>query len=252
MPKPISSRAAAKPPLALKILKSALSVLSVFKRRPADSLALVVAFAIMGAIVVNAVALQAGPHPAPIAKPMVAAAVAEPQPAKITTGSLVGSAPTTAMPSAAPAPAPTAEPVKRTRAQIVADIQKALTRRGYYDGPIDGVFGPKMEAAIRQFEQTARLRVSGEATETLLKVLLRSPAKAKAANVPPGNGRKILAVQRALSDYGYGPVPPTGTFGEATKAAVEKFERDRKLPISGQLTPRVMRELAQVTGRSFE
>ena len=62
----------------------------------------------------------------------------------------------------------------------------------------------------------------------------------------------MLAVQRALSDFGYGPVKPTGALGPETRAAIEKFERDRKLPVTGQLSERLVRELSATTGRPLE
>jgi hypothetical protein len=37
-----------------------------------------------------------------------------------------------------------------------------------------------------------------------------------------------------------------------THAAIEKFERQRKLPVTGQLSERVVRELAAMTGRPLE
>jgi hypothetical protein len=37
-----------------------------------------------------------------------------------------------------------------------------------------------------------------------------------------------------------------------TQAAIEKFERERKLPITGQASERVVRELAAMTGRPLE
>ena len=33
-------------------------------------------------------------------------------------------------------------------------------------------------------------------------------------------------MQRALGDFGYGPVKPTGVLGADTRTAIEKFERD--------------------------
>jgi len=67
-----------------------------------------------------------------------------------------------------------------------------------------------------------------------------------------GSSRRVLAVQRALGDFGYGPVKPTGILGPDTRAAIEKFERDRRLPVTGQLSDRLVRELAATTGRPLE
>jgi peptidoglycan hydrolase-like protein with peptidoglycan-binding domain len=61
-----------------------------------------------------------------------------------------------------------------------------------------------------------------------------------------------MAVQRALADFGYGQIKPTGFVDADTKAAVEKFERDRRLPIDGQITDRFVRDLAAMTGRPLE
>jgi peptidoglycan hydrolase-like protein with peptidoglycan-binding domain len=58
-------------------------------------------------------------------------------------------------------------------------------------------------------------------------------------------------VQQALSEYGFGQLKPTGIYDAETRAAVERFERDRKLPVTGELTETVKRELAKVTGRDL-
>ena len=47
-------------------------------------------------------------------------------------------------------------------------IQIALSRRGYYRGPIDGVIGPASEAAIRSFQTDNRLAVTGTVNRSLL------------------------------------------------------------------------------------
>ena len=64
--------------------------------------------------------------------------------------------------------------------------------------------------------------------------------------------RRVAAVQRALTEYGYGQLKPTGTVGSDTQAAIQKFERERKIPVTGQVSDRLVRELATVTGRPVE
>ena len=64
--------------------------------------------------------------------------------------------------------------------------------------------------------------------------------------------RRVAAIQRALTDYGYGQLKPTGTVGTETQAAIQKFERDRKMPITGQMSDRLVRELSAVTGRAID
>lgn len=40
--------------------------------------------------------------------------------------------------------------------------------------------------------------------------------------------------------------------GSETQAAIQKFERERKLPVTGQLSDRLVRELAIVIGHPIE
>jgi peptidoglycan hydrolase-like protein with peptidoglycan-binding domain len=58
----------------------------------------------------------------------------------------------------------------------------------------------------------------------------------------------VLAAQRQLNKLGYGPVKPDGLFGLGTRQAIEKFERDRKLPVTGDLNARTSRDLAAAAG----
>jgi peptidoglycan hydrolase-like protein with peptidoglycan-binding domain len=62
----------------------------------------------------------------------------------------------------------------------------------------------------------------------------------------------VLAIQRALADFGYGQINPTGIYDPATRAAIEKFERDRRLPVTGQVSEQLVRELSAMTGRPLE
>jgi peptidoglycan hydrolase-like protein with peptidoglycan-binding domain len=89
-------------------------------------------------------------------------------------------------------------------------------------------------------------------------IVVRPPAPIPAssrnetiANPAPGP-RRVAAVQRALTEYGYGQLKPTGTVGSDTQAAIQKFERERKLPVTGQMSDRLVRELIAVTGRPIE
>ncbi|MEH2509598.1 hypothetical protein V1291_000952 [Nitrobacteraceae bacterium AZCC 1564] len=84
----------------------------------------------------------------------------------------------------------------------------------------------------------------------------RTPAAAAHRADPVGDlinsTRRIAAVQRALTEYGYGQLKPTGVIGTDTQAAIQKFERDRKLPVTGQLSDRLIKDLVVLTGRPIE
>lgn len=217
-------------------------------RRPKDAVAVLVAVAASGTILINALFLQSGPHPAPLFA--------------LHPGTSDG---VHALPGPLPRPRPVPEAApSRPRVEIVADIQRELAKRAFYDGPIDGVYGHKTDAAIRDFEQAEKLKPSGEPSEALLQSITHSLVKGSGGGLVGAHGRKdpiadligpsskILAVQRALSEYGYGQIRPTGVFGPDTAAAIEKFERDRKLPVTGQMSDRLVRELATVTGRPLD
>jgi Putative peptidoglycan binding domain len=150
-------------------------------RRPVDTFAILAAIAASFTIVINAVFLQSGSHPAPF--------FANPRPLQV-----AGTEPLKRM-----EPASTGRP-----AAAAAPSQPAAPRR---DDPIADLIGP-------------------------------SP--------------RIAAVQQALSDYGYGQIKPSGILDGPTSAAIEKFEREHKLPVTGELSDRLMRELAVLVGHPLQ
>ena len=84
----------------------------------------------------------------------------------------------------------------------------------------------------------------------------RAAAAPSAARDPVGdlinNTRRVSSVQRALTEYGYGQLKTTGNIGPETQAAIQKFERERKMQVTGQLSERLVRELSAMTGRPIE
>ncbi len=70
------------------------------------------------------------------------------------------------------------------------------------------------------------------------------------ADVP--NAGRIAAVQRSLARLGYGPIKVDGLPGGETRQAIQRFQQDRHLPADGQVSDRLVRELAQVSGSAVE
>jgi peptidoglycan hydrolase-like protein with peptidoglycan-binding domain len=212
----------------------------------------------MVSISTNALFLQKGPHPAPIfaTRPVVI----QKQPAIVPSQPIVA-APSTMAPTTMPPATPAMESPALTREHYIVNIQRELNRRGFYDGAADGIWGGKTDFAVRDFIQAAGVRLNPEPSELLLRAILSSGAKANklatsARNDPIASliapEPRVLAIQRALSDFGYGQIKPTGQYDPETKAAIEKFERDRRLPVTGQISDRFVRELAAMTGRPLE
>lgn len=113
--------------------------------------------------------------------------------------------------------------------------------------------------AIAKPEATA----AGEAPRAVPAVKPEAPAPVAAVPLPrsrpdpigdliAGPSPRVVAVQKALSDFGYGPVKATGIHGNDTTAAISKFERERKMPVTGQISPRLLKELSALTGKVIE
>jgi hypothetical protein len=158
-----------------------------------DALAFTVGVAGSLAILVNALFLQSGPHPAPLFKAPLAPGEA--------TNTVV----------AVPRARPEAAPAK-------LEIPPAATRTA---------------------SAAAAPAPAGTARNDMIADLL-APS------------RRVIALQRALSQYGYGQIKPTGIVDAETRAAIEKFERERKLPVTGQPSDRLARELSGLTGRPLD
>jgi peptidoglycan hydrolase-like protein with peptidoglycan-binding domain len=239
-------------------------------RHPREFVGVVMATVATLAIFVNALFLQSGPHPAPIfaTRPFMhhhaAAPLQHPHPV-------------------VPTPPPSGEESARSQAQTVGDIQRALAARGFYQGAVDGIWGNKTDAAVREFAQAAHLKLDPAPGESLLRAITASNVKAPGAAAAPArkdpiaaliafpkpvvapskpvnapskpeaaSPKRVLQIQHALADFGYGQIKPTGVLDDDTRAAIEKFERDRHLPVDGQVSERFVRELAVMTGRSLE
>jgi peptidoglycan hydrolase-like protein with peptidoglycan-binding domain len=258
VPKRRSSKAAA-----IAIEEPGSGIGAAISRHPREFVALLMTTAAVFAIFANALFLQSGPHPAPIfatrppqapAQPVVAARPRAAEP--IQQAAVTAPVETTVQ---APVQAPA-----RNRVQLIVEIQRELTRRGFYDGIADGVWGAKTDAGTRDFLQSAGLRINPDVSEDLLRAIQGAKAKttnAAAISAPTRNdpiadliapSKRILAIQRALSEFGYGQIKPTGAHDPETRAAIEKFERDHKLPVTGQISDRFVRELAGMTGRPLE
>jgi peptidoglycan hydrolase-like protein with peptidoglycan-binding domain len=214
-------------------------------RHPREFVGLLMATTATGWIFANALFMQKGPHPAPIfsARPAHRAAV------------------TVAPQRVLPAPAPAAgAPVETDRTRLVGDIQRELENRGFYDGAIDGLWGAKTDAAVRDFVQASGGKVAPEASDALLRAIKAAPAKqavaAQRSNDPIAAliapKPRVLAIQRALTDFAYGPVALTGVYDPKTRAAIERFQRARGLPIDGQISDGLVRELSGLLGRPLE
>lgn len=158
-------------------------------RRPVDTFSLLAAVAASLIIMVNALFLQSGPHPAPF--------FANPKPMKTATGDTL-----------------------RPADMIIASRSVAIPAAAPVAGP-----ALASAPAVRRNDPIADLI---------------------------GPSPRIAAVQRALSDFGYGQVKPSGMLDGPTSDAIERFEREHKLPVTGAVSDRLVAELAAMVGHPLQ
>ncbi|MFZ5733517.1 MAG: peptidoglycan-binding protein [Pseudomonadota bacterium] len=191
---------------------------------PKDALAILVAAAMVAAIIGNALFMQAGRHPSP----------------------MFGRAGPVAFPAAAVAVTPV-NPMPKAR-PLEADAKPAEVRAAEARPPAQ----PEPRANDPMGQLVARTIASSPSPATVPAMRPPAPIPTAAKADPAAAQRRIAAVQRTLTDFGYAQLRPTGVAGTDTQAAIMKFEKERKLPVTGQVSDRLVRELSAVTGRPIE
>jgi hypothetical protein len=202
-------------------------VMRVLLHSPKDSFAALIAIAAAVAIIANALFLQHGPHPAP----MFGSVVHMPAPSLATVSLLPRPRPAEAGPAAY-------EPQwLEPRATGVRPVERVEPRSA---DPLGNLVKATTTGALP----------SATAAMPPTSVVLRPPAPIPPVQVT--GSHRVAAVQRVLTEYGYGQLRATGTIGADTQAAIQKFERDRKLPVTGQVSDRLVRELSAMIGHSID
>lgn len=132
-------------------------------------------------------------------------------------------------------------------------VQRRLADTGYHPGPADGVLGDQTKAAIIAFELDNKLPLTGVANDRILRVMIMGGSPGDAGSdapqaVPDETTAFIKSVQQTLSGLGYDPGPIDGLLGSSTETAIKKFEASRKLPVTGKINGRMVKELKQASG----
>jgi hypothetical protein len=216
-------------------------LMRMFLHSPKDMVAGLLAAAAICAIVANALFLQAGRHPSP----MFGSVVTLPPP-----------------PTAVTNPLPRPRPIELTRSADTDPPEiRPVEARGADPKHVEIKGGDPKSAdpknadpknADKGADPMANLVVkSTNATTTTPANGVRPPA-AIPGNAQSAGAKRVAAVQRALTQYGYGQLKPTGAIGSDTQAAIAKFERDRKLPVTGQMSDRLVKELTAMIGHPID
>jgi hypothetical protein len=204
-------------------------VMRVLLHSPKDTVAGALAFAVVSAIVINALFLQEGRHPSP----MFGSIVTLPVPAS---------------------PLPRPRPVEADVAQVEPKLAepKAIEFKPIEAKAVESkVTEPKIADPLANLVKATSAQA---ASSTVARPPAPIPVSSHSETIAnsASAARRVAAVQRALAEYGYGQLKPTGTIGSDTKAAISKFESARNLPVTGQVSDRLVRELAAVIGHPVE
>jgi hypothetical protein len=202
-------------------------MMRMFLHSPKDVLAGLLAAAAICAILANALFLQAGRHPSP----MFGSVVTLP-------------APQTTVASPLPRPRPVelvSEPPEIRPVEVKGADPKHVEIKSA---------DPKGDS--KNPDPLANLVVRSTGAPTAAPTNVARPPAPIPATAQSAGARRVASVQRALTQYGYGQLKPTGAVGADTQAAISKFERDRKLPVTGQMSDRLVKELTAMIGHPID
>jgi peptidoglycan hydrolase-like protein with peptidoglycan-binding domain/DNA invertase Pin-like site-specific DNA recombinase len=120
----------------------------------------------------------------------------------------------------------------------VRALQRRLRALGMRPGPVDGIYGPLTEKAVKRLQRHSGLSADGIVGTGTRRVLnAEAPPLAPGAGYgQPGGSDQVRAVQRRLRELGHRPGPIDGLYGPRTRAAIERFQRSAGRPASGVLS----------------
>lgn len=250
-PAPRARRPRARGASSLEVEKKPASIgwrgraLALARRYPIE---LVIALALCGAVAAvayNALLLQTSRHPAPFFGQ--GGRIDGPAPLPPVRPSLVVPPAPAPFGAPAPAPAPSRPPARDTIGDLIRTGElpaPALTRPTPVRPP--AVAPPPVAPVAAPPPAMVRdpigdlIRIGGGAP----------PAPPALVGRP--ETRIVAAGQRALAKLGYGTMKVDGIIGPETRQALERFERDRRLPATGEFGDRTARELSTLSGIPVE
>jgi peptidoglycan hydrolase-like protein with peptidoglycan-binding domain len=146
----------------------------------------------------------------------------------------------------------------------VESAQRELAASGLYSGLVDGVSGWRTRLAIIAYQRSNGLDETGLATADLIEhirytrqineaVNMTDAGSATAAPRPAPQMRPVDTVTRVqvgLAELGYEPGAINGELGQQTRTAILKFERDRGIAPTGDISATLIAELDKMSGRN--
>lgn len=120
----------------------------------------------------------------------------------------------------------------------VAALQRDLVALGVSPGPIDGIYGPRTERAVRQYQQQNDLAVDGKAGIQTFSQLFY------------GGAHGVSQLQSGLASQGFNPGSIDGLYGPQTQNAVTQLQQKNGLKVDGIAGPQTLGQLRSVAANS--
>ena len=133
-----------------------------------------------------------------------------------------------------------------SRGDAVSAIQQPLKDLGYYDYYVDGIFGPRTQAAVQLLQFDLERTVTGVADAELQRIILsgRLSAYDPYHQLTRGNrGMRVRQMQERLRELGYLADAADGIFGPRTLKAVQLFQYENGLPETNAATRDTLKRL---------
>lgn len=127
----------------------------------------------------------------------------------------------------------------------VVRLQVELKRLGFNPGTADGHFGSKTQKALREYQKSRGLTVSGTVDQaTWSRINNESGGMRAGAAIPRGSsGTQVTYLQQALIGLGYLTDTADGKYGSMTTEAVRAYQRAYGLNVDGSAGPDTMTSL---------
>lgn len=144
---------------------------------------------------------------------------------------------------------------------MVESVQRELAASGLYSGKVDGVSGQRTKIAIIAYQRANGLDETGLASPELVEHIRYTRQITDALNMTDATPAKpqplapqkavdtVTRVQVGLAELGYEPGAINGELGQQTRAAILKFERDRGIAPTGDISSTLIVELEKMSTR---
>ena len=120
----------------------------------------------------------------------------------------------------------------------VAVFQRDLGAQGISPGPIDGIYGPQTEQAVRRYQQQNGLTVDGIAGIQTFSQLYY------------GGAQRVSQLQGDVARQGFDPGSADGVYGPKTQQAVTAFQHQNGLRVDGIAGPETLAQLRFLTAKN--